>query len=110
MTLERARRGAKKRWALAFVPTISAWNMSPLPKVIVVDDTEDHACVMAIGLRFEGFEVETALDAEGALRVMAGRQVFWSRRSSGVRKVLLESGARPEPGGADPDGKRSHRR
>ena len=42
-----------------------------MPRVIVVDDAEDHACVMAIGLRFEGFEVETALDAEGALRAMA---------------------------------------
>jgi DNA-binding response OmpR family regulator len=49
-----------------------ARNMSTLPRVIVVDDTEDHACVMAIGLRFEGFEVETASDAPGALRAMAG--------------------------------------
>jgi DNA-binding response OmpR family regulator len=49
-----------------------AWKMSALPKVIVVDDTEDHACVMAIGLRFEGFEVETASGAEEALHVMAG--------------------------------------
>jgi DNA-binding response OmpR family regulator len=49
-----------------------AWNMSALPKVIVVDDTEDHASVMAIGLRFEGFEVETAQNAAEALHMMAG--------------------------------------
>jgi DNA-binding response OmpR family regulator len=38
-----------------------------VPKVIVVDDEANHARVMAIGLRIEGFEVETAIDAEGAL-------------------------------------------
>jgi CheY-like chemotaxis protein len=41
-------------------------------KVLVVDDEADHAYVIAAGLRTEGFEVETASDAEGALRTMAG--------------------------------------
>ena len=66
-----ARSGASKRWGLGSVPTIRHGNMSALPKVIVVDDTEDHACVMATGLRFEGFEVETASNAENALRAKA---------------------------------------
>jgi DNA-binding response OmpR family regulator len=38
-----------------------------VPKVLVVDDEANHARVMAIGLRIEGFEVETAADAEGAI-------------------------------------------
>lgn len=42
-----------------------------VPKVLVVDDEANHARVMAIGLRIEGFEVETAGDAEGALRQLA---------------------------------------
>ncbi len=40
--------------------------------VLVVDDEADNACVLAIGLRTQGFEVETASDAQGALEVMAG--------------------------------------
>jgi DNA-binding response OmpR family regulator len=46
--------------------------MLTMPKVLVVDDEANHARVMAIGLRIEGFEVETASDAESALGVMAG--------------------------------------
>jgi DNA-binding response OmpR family regulator len=46
--------------------------MSNLPKVIVVDDAADRASLMATGLRFEGFDVETAPNAGGALDVMAG--------------------------------------
>ncbi|HEX3344868.1 MAG TPA: response regulator, partial [Polyangiaceae bacterium] len=46
--------------------------MQSSPRVLVVDDEANHARVMAIGLRIEGFEVETAPDADGALRVMAG--------------------------------------
>jgi DNA-binding response OmpR family regulator len=47
--------------------------MSALPKVLVVDDEADRTCVLlGIGLRVEGFEVETAHDAEAALRSMAG--------------------------------------
>jgi DNA-binding response OmpR family regulator len=46
--------------------------MRAVPRVLVVDDEANHARVMAIGLRIEGFEVETAADAESALRVMAG--------------------------------------
>jgi DNA-binding response OmpR family regulator len=38
-----------------------------LPRVLVVDDEANHARVMAIGLRLEGFDVETALDAQAAL-------------------------------------------
>jgi DNA-binding response OmpR family regulator len=36
-----------------------------------VDDESNHARVMAIGLRVEGFDVETAVDANGALRRLA---------------------------------------
>jgi CheY-like chemotaxis protein len=39
--------------------------------VVVVDDEADNACVLATGLRTEGFEVETASDAPEALQVMA---------------------------------------
>jgi DNA-binding response OmpR family regulator len=41
-----------------------------MPRVLVVDDEANHARVMAIGLRIEGFDVETAADAEDALRLM----------------------------------------
>jgi DNA-binding response OmpR family regulator len=48
-------------------------EMTALPKVLVVDDETDRtSLLLAIGLRVEGFDVETAHDAEGALRVMAG--------------------------------------
>jgi DNA-binding response OmpR family regulator len=40
---------------------------SVLPRVLVVDDETNHVRVMAIGLRLEGFEVETASDADVAL-------------------------------------------
>lgn len=43
-----------------------------MPRVLVVDDEPNHARVMAIGLRVEGFEVETAADAERALGALAG--------------------------------------
>jgi DNA-binding response OmpR family regulator len=43
----------------------------PVSRVLVVDDEPNHARVMAIGLRVEGFQVETASDAEGALGVLA---------------------------------------
>ena len=39
----------------------------PLPRVLVVDDEANHARVMAIGLRLEGFDVEIAKDADGAM-------------------------------------------
>lgn len=38
------------------------------PRVLVVDDEANHARVMSIGLRIEGFDVETAQDAEGAMQ------------------------------------------
>jgi DNA-binding response OmpR family regulator len=43
-----------------------------LPRVLVVDDEANHARVIAIGLRVEGFQVETAPDAETALATVAG--------------------------------------
>jgi two-component system response regulator FlrC len=47
-------------------------NMSAHPKVLVVDDEADDACLLAIGLRMDGFEVETVSDAGRALDAMAG--------------------------------------
>jgi DNA-binding response OmpR family regulator len=42
-----------------------------LPRVLVVDDEANHARVIAIGLRVEGFQVDTAQDAESALAAVA---------------------------------------
>jgi DNA-binding response OmpR family regulator len=42
-----------------------------LPRVLVVDDEANHARVISIGLRVEGFHVETASDAESALGMLA---------------------------------------
>jgi len=42
-----------------------------VPRVLVVDDQSNLTRVMAIGLRIEGFEVETAGHAEEALHEMA---------------------------------------
>jgi DNA-binding response OmpR family regulator len=39
--------------------------------VLVVDEESNLTRVMAVGLRVEGFEVETAVDAEAALCMMA---------------------------------------
>jgi len=44
-----------------------------MPRVLVVDDEANHARVMAIGLRLEGFDVETALDADGAMGHLGDR-------------------------------------
>jgi DNA-binding response OmpR family regulator len=41
-----------------------------VPRVLVVDDEANHARVIAIGLRIEGFDVETAVNADGALRML----------------------------------------
>jgi DNA-binding response OmpR family regulator len=43
----------------------------PTAKVLVVDGEAAQAYVLAAGLRIEGFDVETARDAEAALRAMA---------------------------------------
>jgi DNA-binding response OmpR family regulator len=43
-----------------------------LPRLLVVDDEANHARVMAIGLRIEGFDVETAADADSALTLLGG--------------------------------------
>ena len=45
--------------------------MPACPRVLVVDDEANHARVMAIGLRIEGFEVETAGDASAAMTLLA---------------------------------------
>jgi DNA-binding response OmpR family regulator len=40
---------------------------------LVVDDEGNLARVMAIGLRIEGFDVETASNADGAMRLLASQ-------------------------------------
>ena len=42
-----------------------------LPRLLIVDGEASHARVTAIGLRIEGFEVEVASNAEGAMRALA---------------------------------------
>ncbi len=44
------------------------------PRVLVVDDEANHARVMSIGLRIEGFVVETAQDAEGAMKQLGAAE------------------------------------
>ena len=44
-----------------------------LPRILVLDDEANHVRVMAIGLRLEGFDVETASDPERALALLAMR-------------------------------------
>ncbi len=46
--------------------------MSAHPKLLVVDDEADDASLLAMGLRLEGFEVETASDAGRAIDAMTG--------------------------------------
>ena len=46
-----------------------------MPRVLVVDDEANHARVIAIGLRIEGFDVDTAPNAESAL-IRLGSQDF----------------------------------
>lgn len=41
-----------------------------MPRVLVVDDEANHARVLSIGLRIEGFEVLTASDAQSALTTL----------------------------------------
>jgi DNA-binding response OmpR family regulator len=54
------------------MPKTRAMTMAlTVPRVLVVDDQSNLMRVLAIGLRIEGFEVETALHAEEALAVMA---------------------------------------
>ena len=43
-------------------------------RILVVDDEANHARVMSIGLRIEGFEVETAQDAEGAMNQLGAAE------------------------------------
>jgi DNA-binding response OmpR family regulator len=44
---------------------------SASPRVLVVDDASNQARGIALGLRIEGFEAETAADAEAALALLA---------------------------------------
>jgi len=44
--------------------------MASAPRILVVDDAANQARVTAIGLRVEGFDVETAADADGALGML----------------------------------------
>jgi DNA-binding response OmpR family regulator len=44
-----------------------------VPRVLVVDDEANHARVIAIGLRIEGFDVETAGNAEETFRLLAAQ-------------------------------------
>ncbi len=44
------------------------------PRILVVDDEANHARVMSIGLRIEGFEVETAEDADGAMKQLGAAE------------------------------------
>ena len=50
--------------------------MPALPRLLVVDDEANHGRVMAIGLRIEGFDVESATSAETALEVLAQAPCF----------------------------------
>jgi DNA-binding response OmpR family regulator len=49
---------------------MSAMQQERAAKVMVVGNDADQACLLSFGLRVEGFEVETASDAEGALHAM----------------------------------------
>src|SRR5258708_3163758 len=44
-----------------------------LPRILVLDDEANHVRVVAVGLRLEGFDVETASDPERALGLLAVR-------------------------------------
>ena len=44
-----------------------------MARVLVVDDEDNQVRVLAIGLRLEGFEVETARSGELALAALAGQ-------------------------------------
>jgi DNA-binding response OmpR family regulator len=50
--------------------------MSKLPRLLIVEDEGNHARVLAIGLRAEGFFVETARDAECAMAALTGGEPF----------------------------------
>jgi DNA-binding response OmpR family regulator len=50
---------------------MSAMEHERAARVMVVGNDADQACLLSFGLRVEGFEVETASDAEEALDAMA---------------------------------------
>lgn len=70
--------GAGERYisgdALTRVPPMSPWRKggASVPRVLVVDDDANHARVVAIGLRIEGFDVELTHNGDEALRLLAG--------------------------------------
>ena len=45
-----------------------------MPRLLVVDDESSHARVTSIGLRIEGFEVEVAANADGALTMLDAQE------------------------------------
>jgi DNA-binding response OmpR family regulator len=45
-----------------------------LPRILVLDDEANHVRVTAVGLRLEGFDVETASDPERALALLSLRR------------------------------------
>jgi DNA-binding response OmpR family regulator len=57
------------------VPNLPCMTASSPPRVLVVDDEENYARVTALGLKLEGFRVETALGADAAL-VSLGEERF----------------------------------
>ena len=46
-----------------------------MSRVLVVDDEENQAKVLSMGLRLEGFDVVSAVDADGATRHLEGGAV-----------------------------------
>jgi DNA-binding response OmpR family regulator len=51
-------------------------KINVLPRILVVDDEASHNRVTAIGLCVEGFDVETASDADQALSLLASSRRF----------------------------------
>jgi DNA-binding response OmpR family regulator len=50
----------------------ASWKVGVLlPRLLVVDDDSSHARTTAMGLRVEGFDVETARNADDALALMS---------------------------------------
>jgi DNA-binding response OmpR family regulator len=60
-------------WPPALAESLDKPMGSVVPRILVVDDAANQARVTAIGLRIEGFDVETAGDADGALGLLSSR-------------------------------------
>src|SRR3954451_17713951 len=48
---------------------------APLPRILVVDDDDVTLDFVELGLRYEGFDVERALDGHEALRLVERRRM-----------------------------------